>query len=126
MDLERKMRQLPQLPIPVKHYFADGVYAREILIPKGSIITGLIHRQSQINFCLKGRISIVTEEGEKEFCAGDTIVSPPGTKRAAYAWEETIWTTVLGTHLQDVEAIEATLVCQSFEELECRSSPLLS
>jgi quercetin dioxygenase-like cupin family protein len=125
MELERTMRVMPQVEIPVRHYFAQGVYAREICIPKGAIITGMIHRQSQINLCLKGDISIVTEEGERRFKSGETIVSPPGTKRAAYAHEETVWTTVLGTELTDVQEIEATLVCQSFEEL-CHSSLQLS
>ena len=126
MRLERHTRSQPQVVIVPRHYFAQGLYAREITIPAGTIITGLIHRQSQINFCLRGKIAIVTEEGEAIFQAGDTIVSPPGTKRAAVALEETVWTTVLGTELTDVEEIEARLVCASFEELECHLSPLLS
>ena len=126
MDLEALMKTMPQLEIPVKHHFAQGLYAREILIPKGAIIVGMIHRQSQLNFCLKGDISIVTEEGEKRFRAGEMIVSPPGTKRAAYAHEETIWTTVLGTYLTDIPTIEATLIAKSFEELPCPSLPQLS
>lgn len=126
LKLENSMRAEPQVAIVPRHYFAQGVYAREITIPAGTIITGLIHRQSQINFCLRGKIAIVTEQGEAIFQAGDTIVSPPGTKRAAVALEETVWTTVLGTELTEVEEIEARLVCQSFEELECHLSPQLS
>jgi quercetin dioxygenase-like cupin family protein len=124
MALENAIKALPQCPIPVRHYFAQGLYAREITIPKGAVVTGMIHRQSQINFCLKGSISVVSEEGERLFQAGDTIVSPPGTKRAAYAHEETVWTTVLGTELTDVEEIECKLVTMDYAQLEVLKWPI--
>jgi quercetin dioxygenase-like cupin family protein len=119
MALEAQMRQMPQVEIPVKHYFAHGLYAREIFIPKGVILTGLIHRQSQINFCLKGDISVATEQGYRRVLGGETIVSPAGIKRAAYAHEDTIWTTVLGTFMTDPGEIEAALTTPLYEELSC-------
>lgn len=121
LALEARMRELPQIQIPVKHYFAQGVYAREIFIPKGTILTGLIHRQSQVNFCLKGDISVATEEGYRRVVGGETIVSPAGIKRAAYAHEDTIWTTVLGTFMTDPSQIEAALTTSLYEELPCPS-----
>ena len=121
LALEAHMKTLPQVQIPVKHYFAQGVYAREIFIPKGVILTGLIHRQSQINFCLKGDISVATEQGYRRVLGGETIVSPAGIKRAAYAHEDTTWTTVLGTTLTDPQDIEAALTTPLYEELPCPS-----
>jgi quercetin dioxygenase-like cupin family protein len=121
MALEARMRELPPIAIPAKHHFADGVYAREILIPKGVILTGLIHRQSQINFCLKGDISVATEFGYRRVTGGELIVSPAGIKRAAYAHEDTIWVTVLGTLLTDPDQIEAALTTSLYEELPCPS-----
>lgn len=121
LALESRMKQLPQVQIPVKHHFADGVYAREIFIPKDVVLTGLIHRQSQINFCLKGDISVATEFGYRRVTGGELIVSPAGIKRAAYAHEDTIWVTVLGTLLTDPDQIEAALTTSLYEELPCPS-----
>jgi quercetin dioxygenase-like cupin family protein len=117
MEMEEQMRQMPQVELELKHYFAQGLYAREMFIPKGILLTGLIHKQSQLVFVLKGDITIATEIGHKRFTAGETVVSPAGIKRAGYAHEDTIVTTVLGTHLTDPEQIKATLTCQSFQEL---------
>jgi hypothetical protein len=111
-NLEMLMREFPQRDIPTKHYFSQGVYAREITIPKDTILTGKIHKYSQLNILSKGDISVLTEEGIKRVQAPFTIVSPPGTKRVAYAHEETIWTTIHGTDLTDLERIEEHFIAK--------------
>lgn len=101
---------------PVKHYFSHGVYAREIFIPKGTVLIGKIHKYTQLNIMSKGELSVLTEEGIKRVKAPFTIVSPPGTKRIAYAHEDTIWTTVHGTDEIDLEKIEAHFIAQSEQD----------
>lgn len=114
--LEKAMLEHEQIEIPVKHYFSKGVYAREITIPKDCILTGKIHKYSQLNILSKGEISVVTEEGVKRVKAPFTIVSPPGTKRAAYAHEECVWTTIHGTDETDIDVIEQKFIAQDNEE----------
>lgn len=110
------MKQQPQADIPVKHYFSKGVYAREITIPKDTILTGKIHKEWNLNILSKGDISVLTEEGVKRVQAPFAIVSPPGTKRIAYAHEETVWTTVHGTDETDLEEIERIFIAQDDQE----------
>jgi hypothetical protein len=114
--MEVEMRKYEQLDCPVKHYFSEGVYAREIAIPKGAIITGKIHKYSQLNILSKGDISVLTENGVVRVQAPFTIVSPPGTKRIAYAHEECVWTTVHGTNETALEKIEGHFIAQSNQE----------
>ncbi len=45
-----------------------------------------------------------------------TIVSPPGTKRIAFAHEECVWTTILRTDLTDPDEIEEHFVCCTDQE----------
>lgn len=104
---------LPPVEIPVKNYFSKGVYAREIFIPKGTVITGKIHKFTNLNIMSQGEMSVLTEDGIKRVKAPFTIVSPPGTRRVAYAHEDTIWTTIHGTEKTDVDEIEAEFVAQS-------------
>lgn len=116
--LEREMLQAPQLDIPVKHYFAQGVYAREITIPAGTVLTGKIHKYEQINILSKGEMSVLTNDGVKRVCAPFTIVSPPGTKRIAIAHTECVWTTIHGTaglklSELNLDEIEDTFIAQS-------------
>lgn len=114
--IEVEMFKFPQLEIIPKHYFAHGAYAREITIPANSTVTGKIHKYSQINILSKGDISVLTEDGIIRVQAPFTIVSPPGTKRIAYAHTECVWTTILGTDEKDPDKIEAHFIAQSEDE----------
>jgi hypothetical protein len=107
--------------IPVRDYFANagtdqGLYAREITIPAGTLLTGKIHKYEQINVLSKGDISVLTEDGVVRVQAPFTIASPAGTKRIAYAHSECVWTTIHRTPEIDVEKIEAEFIAQSDEE----------
>jgi hypothetical protein len=107
-----------QAEFPVKHHFSNGVYTRELTIPKDAILTGKIHKASQTNILLKGEISVLTEHGIERLKAPQIIVSPPGTKRAGYAHEETVWVTISGTHETDLDTLENILTCRTYDEYE--------
>jgi hypothetical protein len=86
---------------PVKHYFSPVdknygccTYAREILLRKGSLVIGKIHRHQHLNIISKGKVTVFTEFGKKELEGPCTFVSEVGLKRAVYAHEDTIWTTI--------------------------------
>src|SRR5690242_14347777 len=93
--LEAEMKKLPQLDIPVKHYFSHGIYAREITVPAGALITGVIHKQPQVNILSYGAMVVTIGEDVKEVQASHTVVSPPGVKRAALAITDCVWTTIV-------------------------------
>ena len=110
------MFTMPQVETPLKHYFAKGVYAREMFIPKDTVLVGKIHKYENLSIMSKGDLSVLTEEGVKRVQAPFTIVAPPGTKRIAYAHEDTIWTSIHGTDETDLEKIEAEFIAQTDEE----------
>lgn len=116
--LEHEVAKLPPVDMPLRHFFANGIYARELTIPKGTVLVGKIHKYAQINILSKGDISIATEQGIMRVQAPYTVVSPPGTKRVGYAHEETVWTTISRTDETDLELIEKDLIADSFENYE--------
>jgi hypothetical protein len=91
--LEDKINELPQVDCPVRHYFAGGIYAREMTIPAGVVLTGAVHRHEHLCTVSQGRLMVSTDEGMKTVSAPYTIISKPGTKRVGYALETTVWTT---------------------------------
>jgi len=110
-----------------KHYFAPivdefgcGTYAREMTIPKGTVVVGKIHKHAHINIISKGQVSVVTEHGKKYYTAPCTFVSEVGLKRAVYAEEETIWTTIhLTKNLSEdkLDKIEEEVIAESYEDI---------
>lgn len=114
--IEDEMRKHEQVDCPVTHYFSQGIYAREIFIPKGTLLTGKIHKFAQLNIMSKGDLSVLTEDGVKRVQAPFTIVSPPGTKRIAYAHEDTVWTTIHGTDETDLAKLEDHYIAQNDQD----------
>jgi len=100
-DLEREILQCEQAEIVTNHYFAHGTYTREVLLPKGLVLTGKIHRHSCINIIAKGKILVVTDEGEYTIEAPHTFVSGPNVKKAGAVLEDTVW---LNVHPWDGES----------------------
>jgi hypothetical protein len=124
---EAEHRSLPQVEIPVEHYLAKGVYARQIFIPKGTIVTGKVHKYSAVEICLSGRISVLLADGGmKHIQAPFTFVSQPGSKKMAYTHEDTLWTTIHGIDNLSVsiEKLPDELTVGSYEEYLtfCRNS----
>lgn len=128
MEAAIKSELEPVVITPV-HHFSPGVYAREIFIPKGTVCTGEIHKYAQLNIMSKGDLSVLTEDGIVRVQAPFTVVSPPGTKRVAYAHEDTVWTTILHTDETEVLKIEDHFIAKTEDEyiafeqklLECHS-----
>lgn len=126
LRLEQELLKGDPIDLPVNHHFAQGLYARELFIPAGTVLTGKIHRFEQINIISKGEISVLTEEGIVRIKAPYTLVSPPGTKRVGFAHEDTVWTTIHPNpdDETDLEALEMRLIAPSFEALEMAEEAL--
>lgn len=116
--LSRDDKLSPDTDCPVRHMFAPGAYAREITLPKGSLVIGKIHRHAHLNFISVGKVRVLTESGPVEMTAPYSFVSEVGTKRVVYAIEETIWTTVHVTDETDLEKIEDHVIAKNYDELD--------
>lgn len=117
--LEQAMLQEEQVPIDVNHRFNGGIYAREITIPKGTLLTGRIHKFDHFDIMLSGDISVSTDTGEVKRLTGLNIMEgKAGKKRAGYAHEDTHWITFHCSEERNPEEMYEFLTCASFEELE--------
>jgi hypothetical protein len=106
---------------PLTHSFADGIYVREICIPKGIILTGKIHKHSHPNFLMKGKVKVFTEFGGFEILEAPlSMISKAGTKRVVETLEDTVWVTVhLNTNnKEDISKIEKFVIAKTYEDYE--------
>lgn len=117
MLVQEEMLKYEQVNCPLKHHFAPGAYAREILLPKGSLVIGKIHKHAHINVISKGCVSVMTEEGRKDLRAPCTFVSEVGTKRAVFAHEDTVWTTVHVSNETDLAKLEEEIIAKTYDEI---------
>lgn len=109
---EKLMKQLPQRELKVEHDFSFGVYARILYIPADTILVGKLHKYPQINLIRQGELSVLVGNEIKRLKAPYVVASPAGTKRIAQVHRDTIWVTVHGTNLKDIDLIEQTFIAQ--------------
>lgn len=105
---------------PIDDKYGCCTYAREMFIPKGTLIIGKIHRHQHLNIISKGKVSVATEFGTKYLEAPCTFISEVGLKRAVVALEDTIWTTIHLTSKnseEDLAEIEDEVIAPSYEAL---------
>lgn len=117
-QLQEAMLQFEQVDIPIRHHFAEGLYAREMTMPEGAVVVGKIHKCEHLCIISQGDVSIVSEEFTGRVQAPFTYTSKPGAKRAITAHTETVWTTVHMTHETDIETLERELVTDTYDTLE--------
>lgn len=98
------------------HQFAPGVYMRTLNIKQGTLIIGKIHKHEHPNILSKGEVLVLTESGGVEHLTGPVqMISPAGTKRAVYALQDTVWTTIHLTDETDLKKIEDKVIAPSFD-----------
>lgn len=119
-QIELAMLAHPALYCPVTHTFTPGLYAREIRMPAGALVTSRIHKTEHPFVVSKGRVTVYTEDGRVEIEAPYTGITKPGTRRVLMIHEDTIWTTFHVTNETDVAVIEDQIIDKHTEHLDGR------
>lgn len=125
LDFEEALKKAPGAVFgdndlcPLKHTFSDGIYVREMFMPKGVAATGGIHKHEHPYFLLKGEVTVITEnEGRKTIKAPCSLISPAGTKRVIYSHEDTVWITVHlnPDNITDPEKLREMIISEDYSD----------
>jgi hypothetical protein len=117
-ELEEMMQELDPVILPLKHHFADGIYAREMFLPAGALITGAVHKTKHMCILSQGRVRVATDDGPVELVAPATLIAYPGAKRAIYALEDSVWTNIHATTETDLDKLVEELTESTAAELQ--------
>ena len=115
--LEESMLNLPQIHCPIRHHFAPGVYAREITIPKDTVLIGVVHKRDNLVVLSAGKLRLVTEDGFAEITAPHTMLCKAGSKNAVVALEDAVWTNFFATDETDPDKLVELLTYSKADEL---------
>lgn len=112
------MKQSPEerarfQPVIVDH-FAPGLYAREMRLPKGAVISSKVHKFPGLSILSKGSMALYMDDGTTQIVReGFHIVAPAGARRLAIALEDVVWTCMHPTDETDLKKIEAHFIAQT-------------
>lgn len=113
---EQAMLSLPQIDLNPVHYFAKGLVARELFMPKGSAVFGHIHIDEHIVVIPYGDVTVTTDDGTCRHVGPCTFVGKPGSKRALFMHEDTLWIAINPTDAKTREEAEAKVVVKTREQ----------
>lgn len=114
--LEDVLGNMDQLALEPVHRFSEGLYARELTIPAGSVVVGKIHKHAHLNVIMSGRVTVTTPFGSDELEGPVIFESKPDTKRAVYAHTDTVWITFHPTEETDIEVIEEQIILKDYSD----------
>jgi hypothetical protein len=115
------LTNFPAIECPIRHYFTNDMYAREMSAPADSMITSKIHLSEHFFIVSKGSLIVWDDDGEEKFIEAPFIgITKQGTRRVAYIWSDCVWTT-FHSRLENetAEQIEERIIDQ-------RENPLLT
>ncbi len=119
-----ELMKLPPVECPLTHRFTPGMYIREIFMPKGSIVTSLLHLTTHPFFILKGDVNVYYPGLPVErYIAPYTGITKAGTRRLLYNNEDTVWITCHITDLTDPDEIMESITSNDFNPLIDNTNP---
>jgi hypothetical protein len=98
-DVNKQLRELPQVDLNEQHLFADGMYCRQVTMPKGSLVIGHIHKKEAINVLASGKILIKTrrEDEWEEISAPFVNSTKGGMRKIIYVLEDAYFMNIFRT-----------------------------
>ena len=101
--IESELTRMTQVDCPVREYFADGLYAREMTIPAGVVVAGAIHKTNHFAVIGKGVLRVLTDDGNRDYRAGEIIRVVAGERNCVCAIEECTWTNFMANPTNERE-----------------------
>lgn len=123
-DLERSLHEsidageMPREDGNLTHYFTKGIYARELFIPAGTVMTSKLHKLPRLCIISQGDVTFITEYGMQRVQAPYTAVFKPGSKVALFTHADTVWTAIHGTDETDLDKLEENLIAKDHDEYD--------
>jgi len=103
---------------PLKHHIKDGIYTREVFMPKGMLVISYIHKTNHPSFFMSGEMSVINDKGEANRIKAPMVVQTEiGTQRIAYTHEDCVWVCTYKTDATTVEEAEKDVYTEDYREL---------
>jgi len=95
-----------------EHHFSDGLYAKELVIPKGMRGTQHAHKYAHLSILAKGRVIVISDDGEKEYKAPVCIDMKAGVRHQVISLEDATWFCIHATEETDADKVDEVLIAR--------------
>jgi len=111
-DLHNKMVGTFEVDLGTVHHFSDGLYAKQMFIPKGYMAGTHAHKFSHLSILAKGKVIVKTDDSEAIYDAPACIEIKEGINHAIEALEDSVWFCIHATEETDVSKVDNVLILE--------------
>ena len=108
-DLFNTMEGIFEIDTQITHTFSDGLYAKQMTIPKGFVIGKHLHSFSHLSILAKGKVIVKTDAEEVLYEAPACIEIKKMVRHMITALEDASWFCIHATDETNIENIDEVL-----------------
>jgi quercetin dioxygenase-like cupin family protein len=94
----------------IVHHFSDGVYARQMELPKNHCAVTHAHEYDHLSILASGRVTVAIDGIDGEFVAPACINIVAGKHHKIIALEDSVWFCVHATDETDPNKLDQVLI----------------
>lgn len=99
-----------EVDLGTQHHFSSGVYAKQMMLPKGYFALSHAHTYDHLSILASGAVVIKTDNKEEYYEAPACITIEKNTHHSITALEDAVWFCIHATEETDAEKIDEVLI----------------
>lgn len=109
-ELHSELAGTFECDLNITHYFSDGLYSKQMNIPKGFIAGSHAHKYSHLSILAKGKVIVRTDEETNIYTAPACIEIKKDIHHSIEALEDSTWFCTHATEETNVDLIDKILI----------------
>jgi quercetin dioxygenase-like cupin family protein len=93
-----------------KHFFSDGLYAKQMTLPKGCMVGTHAHTYNHLSILSSGRVTVRTDDTSTDYSAPACIEIAAGVHHSIQAHEDAVWYCIHATDCADPDKVDEVLI----------------
>jgi len=98
------------IDLGISHHFSDGVYARQMMLPKDHFAVTHAHEYNHLSILASGRVTVEIDGNAEEFAAPACINIAAGKHHRIVALEDSVWFCIHATDETDPDKLDEVLI----------------
>lgn len=109
-ELYQVMKGTFEVDLGIQHHFSSGVYAKQMLLPKGYFAVSHAHKYDHLSVLASGKVIVTTDDSEHTYIAPACITIEKHKNHSVTALEDAVWFCIHATEETDASKVDDVLI----------------
>lgn len=99
-----------EVDLGTQHHFSSGVYAKQMMLPKGYFAVSHAHNYDHLSILSTGEVIVKTDSKETHYTAPACITIEKGVHHSITALQDAVWFCIHATEETDPNKVDEVLI----------------